>query len=215
MKEQILYYEKRANEYDAVYLKPERQEDLRQLKNLLVAEFADLNLVEIACGTGYWTKILAQKAKSIIASDINEAVLKIANQRAYGSCEVHFSQVDMNALVLQKDEFEGLFGGFIWSHILKEELTGFLERCLAQIAIGGKLIFIDNKYVKGSSTPIHRTDEKGNTFQKRKLQSGSTFEVIKNFPTSTEVKRTVEGLGHQFEWIDLPYYWMIKITKLG
>jgi hypothetical protein len=44
-------------------------------------------------------------------------------------------------------------------------------------------VLLDNLYVPGSSTPISRTDETGDTYQLRALASGETFEVLKNFPT--------------------------------
>ena len=73
----VTYYAKRAAEYEAIYQKPERQSDLRELENLLRRDFAGRNVLEIACGTGYWTERVASVADSIVALDINESVLEI------------------------------------------------------------------------------------------------------------------------------------------
>ena len=54
-------------------------------------------------------------------------------------------------------------------------------------------MFLDNNYVEGSSTPIARRDSDGNTFQKRTLEDGAEFEVLKNFPTGTELCASVNG----------------------
>ncbi len=51
------YYAKRASEYERIYQKPERQEDLRQLQATVAGSFVGLDLLEIACGTGYWTQL--------------------------------------------------------------------------------------------------------------------------------------------------------------
>src|SRR3954468_6957863 len=66
------YYARRAKEYERIYHKPERQEDLAKLKELLPRTFARERVLEIACGTGYWTEVLAGTASSVTATDINE-----------------------------------------------------------------------------------------------------------------------------------------------
>src|SRR6202043_371464 len=65
------YYQQRAAEYDAVYAKPERQQDLAQLKELLPPLVAGRHVLEIAAGTGYWTQVIAPAAASITATDLN------------------------------------------------------------------------------------------------------------------------------------------------
>ncbi len=56
------YYAKRASEYERIYEKPERQNDLEILRNLFRKTLAGRNVLEIACGTGYWTQVVAQTA---------------------------------------------------------------------------------------------------------------------------------------------------------
>jgi|ERR1700677_4638263 hypothetical protein len=52
----IDYYAKRAQEYERIYQKPERQADLRQLRGFVERTFADADVFELACGTGYVNK---------------------------------------------------------------------------------------------------------------------------------------------------------------
>jgi SAM-dependent methyltransferase len=49
----IDYYEQRAAEYERIYGKPERQVDLRILKEFLSSAFSREDVLEVACGTGY------------------------------------------------------------------------------------------------------------------------------------------------------------------
>ncbi|MEO0896800.1 MAG: class I SAM-dependent methyltransferase [Bacteroidota bacterium] len=208
MNTQTEYYKKRAKEYDLVYQKPERQQDLKQIKAFLSTQFHQKKMVEIACGTGFWTHILAQHAAHIYASDINQEVIDIAQSRHYPKQNVSFDTVDLYQL--NGKGYQGLFGGFIWSHIKKEELAAFVKLCQDMLVKGGELIFVDNKYVEGSSTPIKRTDEEGNTYQLRRLSSGEEFEVVKNFPNQSEFAEAI-GVG-EFEWIELDYFWIGKWT---
>jgi demethylmenaquinone methyltransferase/2-methoxy-6-polyprenyl-1,4-benzoquinol methylase len=213
MKQQHIYYKKRASEYDLVYKKPERQVALQLIKEYLANQFHHKRLIEIACGTGYWTKILIQNAKSIFAIDINEDVIDLAKNKEFNQKEILFEVIDLYDLEKRKEKFDGLFAGFIWSHIKKEALATFLQICLDQVQANGELIFIDNKFVKGSSTPISKEDAYGNTFQKRKLKSGEVFEIIKNFPTKKEISTLIEPICSEFEYVEFEYYWLIKFRK--
>lgn len=207
------YYKKRAKEYDKVYEKPERQQDLQQLHEYLKTAFANKEIFEIACGTGYWTKTIAQTCLSILAIDINESVLEIARARNYGETPVDFQMLDLWQLKMAAKPYDAVFGGFIWSHILKDELPRFLGILQKHLKTIGELIFIDNKYVEGSSTPIARTDEQGNTYQIRRLQNGEEYEVLKNFPTKTEVARLVTLFDWEMEWEELEYFWILKLRQ--
>ena len=71
------------------------------------------------------------------------------------------------------------------------------------------MVFTDNKYVAGSSTPICRTDAEGNTYQSRRLESGSCHEVLKNFPSEAEAKAHIADSATKISWIELQYYWVL------
>jgi ubiquinone/menaquinone biosynthesis C-methylase UbiE len=72
----IDYYSKRAREYERVYQKPERQADLGWLRATLRRELAGHRVLELACGTGYWTDAIAGTAASIHATDASTEVLE-------------------------------------------------------------------------------------------------------------------------------------------
>lgn len=207
------YYQKRANEYELVYEKPERQADLIQLHEYLKTTFANQTVREIACGTGYWTKTIAQTCKFIHATDINTEVLEIAKTKNYENKNVQFEQKDLWDIEGAVDNMNSLFGGFIWSHILKEELPKFLSMVKSLITDKGQIIFIDNKYVKESSTPISRTDSHENTYQIRRLQNGEEYEVLKNFSTKAEVAELIKDFDLAMEWIDLDYFWILNLNQ--
>ena len=63
----VAYYAERAQEYERIYEKPERQEQLHQLKRLLRDTLAGRRVVEAACGTGFWTAVAAETAAHITA----------------------------------------------------------------------------------------------------------------------------------------------------
>src|SRR5207302_8191007 len=69
------YYAARAAEYERIYEKPERQRDLARLRELIPAYFAGRDVLDVACGTGYWTQWIAPGARRVTAIDINVETL--------------------------------------------------------------------------------------------------------------------------------------------
>jgi demethylmenaquinone methyltransferase/2-methoxy-6-polyprenyl-1,4-benzoquinol methylase len=205
----IDYYAKRAGEYERIYQKPERQADLVALKKLCAQSLAGHNVFEIACGTGYWTQPVSQTAKSIVATDINDEVLQIARAKEY-QCAVSFQQADVfNLGSLAKNNFTAGMAMHWWSHLRKSEMRKFLDSYHRVFRPGALLIFMDNRFVTGSSTPISRTDDEGNTYQLRRLLDGTEHEVLKNFPSEIELKNTLAGSATEIRWTELPYYWFL------
>ncbi len=204
----VEYYRQRALEYEAIYQKPERQGDLYAAEISLQERFAGLDVLEIACGTGYWTEKIAQTARSICAGDINEAVLTIARTKAC-PCPVNFRQEDFYQLPPHGEGpgFDALFGGFIWSHIPRQKLSDVLGDLQKRIVPGGRLVFIDNRFVESSSTPIHSRDDAGNTYQQRRLGDGTEHMVLKNFPSPDEIRRLLSPFGTT-EMLELTYFWL-------
>ena len=208
-KDQILYYSERTKEYEQIYQKPERQEDLKQLKTILKDIFSEKSVFEIACGTGYWTEFISETAKTILATDINETVIEVAKSKMYQT-PVTFETADIYSLSYTKEKFDAGFGGFIWSHIPKQNLAGFLSGFISNISQGGLIVFIDNQFVEGSNTPIDSEDEYGNTYQIRKLYDGTHHKVMKNFPIDSEIVNMVRPIGTEIEIERLNYFWILK-----
>jgi demethylmenaquinone methyltransferase/2-methoxy-6-polyprenyl-1,4-benzoquinol methylase len=67
---------------------------------------------------------------------------------------------------------------------------------------------MDNTYVEGSSTPVSRRDPDGNTYQARRLADGSSHEVLKNFPSTDELRRRLGRFGGKVEVREYEYYWV-------
>lgn len=207
------YYASRAQEYERIYHKPERQANLERLRRFLTDAFAGVDVFEVACGTGYWTDVLARSAASVFATDLNEEVLAVARAKNLDR-RVMFQRGDAYALPIGPRSCHGGFSGFWWSHIPKARLREFLQGFHRVLAPGAKVVFIDNAYVTGSSTPISRTDKEGNTYQIRKLDDGSTHEVLKNFPTKTELLSAVDGMAGDVRVEFLEYYWILSYATV-
>jgi SAM-dependent methyltransferase len=201
------YYSRRANEYEEIYQKPERQPELARLKGMLSDLLRGHRILELACGTGYWTAVIAPIAQSIVATDTSEETIVIAKRKAYPPNRVQFILADAYVLDNVPGSFTSGFAGFWWSHIPKQRLSDFLHGFHRRLGNGAQVVFIDNRYVEGSSTPIAGQDEAGNTYQVRPLRDGSQHRVLKNFPSADDLRAVLHGSSQGLEVSELDYFW--------
>jgi demethylmenaquinone methyltransferase/2-methoxy-6-polyprenyl-1,4-benzoquinol methylase len=205
------YYAARAAEYDRIYAKPERQRDLRAIEQWLPTVFAGRSVLEIACGTGYWTQFIAPVAARVNALDAAAETLRIARSRV-PAAHVDFMEGDAYRLPQELAGFEGAFAGFWISHVPRSRVREFLTGLDRALARGAKVVLLDNRYVEGNSTPICETDSGGNTYQLRKLDDGSSYRVLKNFPTQHEMREGLGGLAREIRFHEWEYYWAVEYS---
>jgi SAM-dependent methyltransferase len=202
------YYAERAAEYDEVYRKPERQADLARLRRMLPPLVAGKRVLEVAAGTGYWTRVLSATAAAITASDLNAETIAIATQRQYGPARVSFQTADAYRLDTVPGDFDLVFCGFWWSHIRHTDITRFMAGIRKRTGPGTGLILLDNRYVPGSNHPVSRTSPDGDTCQLRQLADGRSYEVLKNFPDRPQLEADLAGVTAGLTWTELEYYWL-------
>lgn len=210
-----VYYARRAREYERIYAKPERQTDLARLHELLPALFDARRVLEIACGTGYWTELVAGRALAVHATDINEEVLELARHKRYPPGRVTFARFDVYAGEALAQRFDGGLAAFWWSHVPAERMEEFLGAFHRHLDPGARVVFLDNNYVSGSSTPISRRDEQGNSYQLRGLDDGARYEVVKNFPRRERLVEQLAGVGDEVEYRELEYFWYASYRLRG
>jgi demethylmenaquinone methyltransferase/2-methoxy-6-polyprenyl-1,4-benzoquinol methylase len=206
------YYRRRAKEYEAIYARPERQADLATLRTLIAGRFEGARVLEVACGTGYWTQIIAGAAKTVLATDLADEPMNIAKTKRYARPNVTFAAADAYALDESLGTFDAAFAGFWWSHVPRERAASFLASLHARLAPGAHVLLLDNIYVEGISTPVAGIDAAGNTYQMRRLGDGSRVRVLKNFVTEGELRERIGPSASAFRYTALQYYWLLEYT---
>lgn len=200
------YYAARAPEYDRVYLKPERQADLRTLREWVPAQVAGLRALEVACGTGFWTQYIAPVAREVLAVDIEPEPLQIARARVTDP-KVGFVLGDAYRLPVRPRSREAAFAGFWYSHVPRPRSREFLAGLAETLTPGGLVVLLDNLFVPGSNLPVVRTDPDGNTYQDRALADGSVHRVLKNFPDEAELRAASGTVADGMTFTRFHYYW--------
>ena len=204
------YYARRAAYYERVYAKPERQADLRTMEAALPACFAGRRVLEVACGTGWWTPHGARDASAWLATDLNPETMDVARQKTLPAC-VQLATLDACTFAeLGSQTFDAAFAGCWWSHVPLARLRSWLDRLHARLEPGACVVMLDNRYVESSSTPLSRTDKGGNTYQSRQLDDGSVHEVLKNFPTREQAFLVLGTRAHNPQWTEYGHYWVLR-----
>ncbi|WP_038492412.1 class I SAM-dependent methyltransferase [Collimonas arenae] len=203
------YYAKRAATYEEIYQRPERQDELLTLQVRVQELMEGHDVLELACGTGFWTEQIAATAKSVLATDINPEMIALAKAKNLPADIATFALQDINTFQPDR-QFTACFLGFWWSHVGRQDQVRFIAQLREKLGKDIVLVMIDNGYVEEQSTPIARTDADGNTYQFRTLPDGERYEVMKNFPTDSGLRKKLAPITRELRILRLEYYWLLS-----
>lgn len=203
------FYAKSASNHDRVYDKPERQHDLAAMRAHVAQALRGHVVLELACGTGYWTSIIAESADSVVATDINAEMIEMAKLRALPPDKVQFRVADAYSLPDDIGSYTAVFIGFWWSHVKREQQEKFLAQLRSKVG-DILLVLLDDVYVEGSSDTVARTDLEGNTYQIRIAPDGERYEIPKTYPSDSALRKKMASSVREIKIVRLEYYWMLS-----
>ena len=170
--------------------------------------FAGHKVLELGCGTGYWTETLACSAESVLAIDTSPEMLALARARV-DAASVEFQQGDAFALPDMVGRFTACFAGFFWSHVKREDQEKYLKQLRAKLGKEVLLVLIDDNFVEEATPPIARTDLDGNTFQIFATPSGNRHEVMRNYPADSSLRKRFASHVREVRIERLEHYWIL------
>ena len=184
-----------ADHYDSQFhdeADEDRQDDLDDVAEQVTELMRGHTVLELGCGTGYWTDVLAESAKSVVATDISEAMLAVAREHGGDNDNVLYRVVDaldIPANIGGDEKISAVFAGFLWSHLRREQQDAFLAGLRARIGKDALLVLIDDVYIEGVSPTVCRTDAQGNTWAHFVDAEGKRHELPKNYPTDSALRK--------------------------
>ena len=202
------FYAKSAAHHDRVYDKPERQHDLAEMRRHVAEALRGHVVLELACGTGYWTEVIAASADSVVATDINAEMIALATLRALPSDKVQLRVADACDLPADIGSYTAIFIGFWWSHVKRERQEKFLAHLRARVG-DVVLVLLDDAYVEGSSDTVARTDLEGNTYQISVSADGERYEIPKTYPSDSALRKKMASMVREIKIVRRDYYWML------
>ena len=194
--------------YEQVYDRPERQHDLAAMRVHVADALRGHVVLELACGTGYWTSIIAASADSVVATDINPEMIALARLRALPLDKVEFHVADAWHLPDDIGSFTAVFIGFWWSHVKRETQERFLAQLRSKVG-DILVVLLDDVYVEGSSETVARTDLEGNTYQIRVAPDGERYEIPKTYPSDSALRKKLASSVREIRIVRTEFYWML------
>lgn len=177
------YYDRRAPEFEAVYrgTDPQRLRELGELADAVRGALPGRRVLEVACGTGYWTARAAEVAAHIVATDASEPMLRLARDKNLASEKVEFRIADAYELDALPGRFDAGLVMFWISHVPKSRVRAFLDGLHARLGAGAVVFLADNVDVPGVGGPAMAKPGCADSFKIRELSDGSRYEVLKNY----------------------------------
>jgi SAM-dependent methyltransferase len=182
--EQIAYYRAHAPDYDIAYLDQDWDQSIEELP-------ITGDVLELACGTGHWTPLLAARARSVTALDAAPEALALARQRVQG-LPVEFIQTDVFAWEPPR-RYDTVFFAFWLTHVPPARFAGFWSMVGAALARDGRVCFLDDSSRARASERV--LADQATPAVWRPLRDGSEHRVVKVYYSPGELAARLAELG--------------------
>lgn len=211
----VKYYRERAGEYEQIYYRDNaaRRKEIDDEVTRLASLVTGKTVLEIACGTGYWTEIMSRTAKSIVATDIAPEMVEEAKPKPHG-CPVEFIVSDMNNLPTFPAQFDIVALGFWYSHHPRQNFEQLYAILNKQVKPDGKIWMIDNNPpAEGATHDSLGSDEFGNNRKTRRLNDGREFVILKNYFAEQELHDLLSPHYKIDSLVYGTYYWSTVLSQ--
>lgn len=201
--EQIAYYRARAPEYHEWHQRrgrydrgeEHRKQWLRELdivRDALAEQKPFGAVLELACGTGLWTRCLASGASSLMAIDAVPETIEI-NRQTTRCDKIEYRVADIFEWKPDK-QYDLVFFGFWLSHVPASRFEEFWNLVRNALRRTGRVFLVDSLSTQASTATDHAPiDESG--IVERKLNDGRTFHIVKRFYDPSTLGRKLADLG--------------------
>ena len=175
------YYAARASRMQYDRLDEASERTLDRYAGYLQDRLRGCRVLEIACGTGYWSERIAETAESVFATDAVPEMIALAKRRTYPRRNVELACREAYALRDVPTGFDAGFHFQWFSHVPRSKIGTFLSSFHSKLEPGARVVFGDN--LDQGEDP----DAEGNLYQRRRLPGTRVHRIIKNCPSQTEL----------------------------
>ena len=150
-------------------------------------------MLELACGTGLFTRLIAPRVARLTAVDASPEVVAI-NRARVGADNVDYVQADLFAW-RPMQRYDAVFFSFWLSHVPDERFGAFWEMVAAALAPSGAVYLIDSAFDPTSTAKNHVLPGREAGIVTRKLNDGREFRIVKLFYEPGMLAAKLEPLG--------------------
>jgi demethylmenaquinone methyltransferase/2-methoxy-6-polyprenyl-1,4-benzoquinol methylase len=205
LSEQLDYYRARAGEYDKWWLRQGRFDRGAEANARWFAETAQLEralerfaptgaVLELAGGTGLWTRRLAPYATSLTVVDAAPEVLAINRERV-GDPAVRYLEADLFDFAPDPGAYDACVFSFWLSHVPADHFAAFWQMVGSALRPGGRVLFIDSARTERSTAADHQLPGQDEQTMTRRLDDGREFQIVKRFYDPPQLSAELAELG--------------------
>jgi len=217
---QVAYYRARAAEYDAWWYRTGRfdrgaenngawRADVEVVESAVVATLAaarPTSVLELACGTGLFTRHLAPYADRVTAIDAAPEVIAINRERV-ASRNVEYVEADLFAWQ-PPARYDCVFMSFWLSHVPPARFAAFWSMVRRALAPDGFAYIVDSAHDPTSTAANHPPPDRHAGIVTRRLDDGREFQIVKVFHEPAPLAATLDALGFTARIRKTPRYFI-------
>ncbi|MBN2208104.1 MAG: class I SAM-dependent methyltransferase [Candidatus Coatesbacteria bacterium] len=197
--ETVRYYDARAAEYDDFFAGRGQFADVRLeiehdlgLVAPMVRDFGAGRVLDVACGTSFFSACYAEDARSVVGVDLSPLMLSESRTR-HRSLRARASLVQAEGLALPfaPYTFDRCFVGFFLSHLDDEDILALLRHLKPVLKATGQLAIVDSAWTEFRK----RQGRERTSVQTRRLNGGGEFSVFKRYFTPEELAEILRRGG--------------------
>lgn len=141
-KEECERWAQAADTYDAEYRSAVGEGLENQIRSWLARQFTDAdNVLELGCGTGICSAMIAERVKHLTATDFSPEMLERAQQRLGGYKNVEIRKEDACHTSFADDSFSAVLAVNLLHHAQAPDSV--VRECRRVVAPGGNVVVID------------------------------------------------------------------------
>jgi len=187
----------------AGYSQARVNEAYEPLKAMYRSAFAKRDVLELACGSGFWSEVVVGVANTLLSTDLHEEQVEITSKRLGHLSSFRCQTANAYTLDTVEGSFSGAFGSYWWSHVPRKLQKSFLNTLHSRLRPGAQVMFSDNMPYYGE-TVKRRVDEHGDIYEERvERDDDFRFETIKNFPRENEFAELLDGIVDDLRYTEL------------
>jgi SAM-dependent methyltransferase len=202
--EQARYYRERASEYEDWWFRRGRYDRGADVNERWFAEVAEAQdalerfqpagrVLELACGTGLWTRRLVEHADTVTAVDASPEVIELAR---VGLNDPRVSYVQADLFVWEPERtHEVCFFSFWISHVPEAHFETFWAKVGRAIGPEGRVFFVDNLPSNLAYAVDGQLPAEGEETVTRRLADGREFRIVKRFYEPHALHQRLADLG--------------------
>lgn len=217
LKEMATYYRERAYEYDEWFERKGRYDrgpelnarwftEAQEVQTELERLHVEGDVLELAPGTGIWTRQLLRTATTITAVDASPEMLAL-NRARLASERISYVQADLFNWQPERT-YDAVCFSFWISHVPLERFPAFAEMVAGALRPGGKVFFVDGRHEPTSTAADHTLPEKTEQVMTRKLNDGRAFQIVKNFFSREMLRESFARVGLNIIVEETPTYFI-------